>query len=275
MEHLKEFHGKIFDLIRKDGLMIYSYRPGKIVDYLTDNDLLFRILTTYGVSPFIWDGRIRFQLQANNDHSTYRIHDLAFACYHGLITSFDTWQAEMQQFLDRKRFHGLTMDHADSNGHNNTGYNLSLMPGSLNGAKADIVSRFRVPVYLTSSFVDSKYRLRVVWDTVQTNAGAGDASMYLLCQDAEGYVDCLRSLSRVEPEWYQSLRDGKGWKKNGNPCAFSDIGKSVAAQITLARMDEQRFDPYHIGGLKESLVISSVERLILRERVNTFHLRPR
>lgn len=111
MDNSKDFQGKVFDLIQKGGLMIYSYRPGRIIDYLTENDVLFQILSTYGVSPFIWDGRIRFQLQANEEHSTYRIHDLAYACYHGHISSYDTWQTEMQAFLDWKRFNGLTVDH--------------------------------------------------------------------------------------------------------------------------------------------------------------------
>lgn len=155
---------------------------------------------------------------------------------------------------------------ADSNGHNNTFFNLSLMPGSLNCAKGDIVSRFKVPVYLTTAYVSEEYRVLIIWNTVKTSVGAGSASLHLLCKDADEYVDCLRSLSRIEPEWYQASRDKKGWKKNDNLCAYSDIGKSIAAQIELSKIEKGLFDPYTIGGLEQHLKICNVEQLIVCER---------
>lgn len=266
MDNSKEYHGKVYDLIQKGDLMIYNYRPGKIVDYLTANDILFQVLSTYGVSPFVWDGRIRFQLQANDEHSTYRIHDLAYAAYNGHIKSVETWRADMQAFLDWKRFNGLTMDHADGNGHNNTAANISLMPASLNTSKLDIASRFQPPVYMASAYVDGDYRIGITWDTVKTNAGAGSATLYLLCDSAEAYVDCLRALSRVDPEWYQPLPPGNGWRKSDNVSAFSDVGLSIAAQDELSKMDRGSFNRYTPGGLKEYLRISSVEQLIVCER---------
>lgn len=257
--------GKVYDLIRRDGLMTYNYRPGIISDYLTENEMLARILTTHGVSPFIWDGRIRLQLQGKGEHTTFRIHDLAYACYHGIITSYDAWRQELQAFIDWKRFYDLTVDHADSNGHNNTELNLSIMSRRLNQEKSDIVARFKAPVYLATAYIESKYRVMAVWNTVQTNIGAGCAAMKILCKNADEYVNCLRSLSTFEPEWHHALRDSKGWKQNDNPCAFSDIGKSIAAQIELSQMNRGEFDLYHLDGLQGRLDVKKVERIAIYE----------
>lgn len=245
--------------------MIYSYRPGKITDYLTENELLFKILTTYGVSPFIWNGRIRFQLQANGEHSTYRIHDLAFACYHGYVSSYETWRDEMQSFLDWKRFNGFQIDHADSNGHNNTAYNLSLMLGTLNGTKHDIVSRFKAPVRLSTAYVDGEYRIGIIWDTVRTSAGSGLAALYLACHSAEDYVDCLRSLALIDPGWYRPLKAEGKWTNGNNSYFYSDIGQSIAAQMELVHLSGEVFNHYVSGCLSGALTLKSVSTLIVAE----------
>ena len=76
---MTEYHSRAFDLTPNGDYMRYEYHHGEVIDYLTADETLFKILTQCGLSPFLDDGRIRFTDSHDNDK--YRIGDLAFACY--------------------------------------------------------------------------------------------------------------------------------------------------------------------------------------------------
>ena len=268
MSQENKFNGKKKEVIQGGDDMVFIYKPRMITSYLTGHDLLFNILEQRNVSPFLDDGRIRFQLQDGGRHDTYRIHDIAYCCYHGIITSIDTWESELQAFLDWKKSNNLHIDHLDNNPHNNTIYNLSLMERSLNDRKESIVARFKYPVLLNTAYVDDKYRVQCKWYTVHSNVGDGCATLNLICKDAKDLVDCLKSLATVTPEWHEALKTKTKWKFKEGFSLADNIQYSVALQKKLANIPEELFDACPSGGLVDDISISKLERAIMIKEVS-------
>lgn len=255
---LQNFKNRVIDLCIVGDVMQYRYRAGNVIDLFSVNELLYQILTTYGVCPYLADGRIKVQLQDGKTHRTYRIHDIAYACYHGQITNLSSWEHDLQTFLDWKNYNQLTVDHADNNIHNNTIYNLSLMEGTLNGSKGTIVARVRIPAYLNCAYCNGKYRVqflqRVSHDYlpeclsrfISLDEGEGfEAAIHFLCEDAESFVQCLKYLVNSRLEWAPPLKENGVWVKTDNPCWTQEMRHSLNAQRTLAAMDEKAFQLFH------------------------------
>lgn len=255
---IQDFENRVCKIEIAGDIMRYHYKAGEVTDYLTINGLLYTILTTYGVCPFLDDGRIKLQLQAGKTHRIYRLHDVAFACYHGHITDSHKWERELQAFLDWKNVNQLTIDHGDNLRHNNTIFNLSLMDGALNTSKSTIVARVRMPAYLNCAFCDGKYRVQLLqlaagellpeivqrYIKLEDHSAGYIAALHFLCEDAETFVRCLKFLVNSRFEWAQPLKENGAWVRSDNPCWTQEIKNSLHAQKTLAVLDEKLFQPF-------------------------------
>lgn len=262
---MKNIDRKSFAIRIKGNYMIYDFHCGDVVDYLTCNDTLYRILAQNGFSPFLDDGRIRFT--DNRDNAKYRIADLALACYSGRITSFETWKDDIQKFLDYKHSEGFEVDHADCNSHNNTILNLSLMEGTLNRNKNSIVARFKLPVILSTAYIEDEYRIQVIWKNLYARGyfknitldSPSYVTLNLLCEDEESFVDCLQRLSILETDWSYPAKENGKWINSKYECWCSDIENSLRAQSILATMDREDFNVHHRGGLDTFLKLPGTQ----------------
>lgn len=45
--------GNVSRIVRDGEIMRYQYKPGNVMDYLTYDETLYKILGTYGVSPYL------------------------------------------------------------------------------------------------------------------------------------------------------------------------------------------------------------------------------
>ena len=259
MKKKKYKRGNVSRIVRDGEIMRYQYKPGNVTDYLTYDETLYKILGTYGVSPYLdTAGRVILQLQAGKEHRKYSMHSLAYACYHGYISSYETWEDDMQSFLDWKQVNSLTVDHADNNGHNNTVYNLSLMTGPLNTAKGTIIPRIKEPIYLNCAYCNGAYRVQMMFITgsekmaemMQRFTGesfrcrSGIAGIHFLCNDAESFVQCLKVLTEQRFEWAAPLKDNGKWIKRDSPCWCQNVHNSLQAQKVLSQLDEKLFQPF-------------------------------
>ena len=253
---MKDYHSKSFDLITDGDYTRYEYHHGEVTDYLTADEILFQILAFGSLSPFLDDGRIR--LNDSHDNAKYRISDLAFACYNGYIKSFETWKSDMQVFLDWKHSEGFEIDHADSNPHNNTAFNLSLMDDNLNREKSSIVARFKLPMIVKTAYIENEYRVQAVWTgyyaivnlgNTQVKGGGGYFTLNFICSDANGFVDCLKTLSVIDTSWSYPAKENGKWRDTDRECWSSDIHNSLSAQKQLTAMSCDDFDIYPEGGL--------------------------
>lgn len=258
---------KKYNPIRKGNYILYPFR--EVVDYQSYNDILFQILSQNCLSPFLFDGRIRFN--DGRDNSKYRLSDLAYACYNGDITSFETWKNEMQVFLDRKLSGAYQIDHADSNVHNNTILNLSKMDGEANRAKASKVGRFKPPLTVVVAYVSGEYRVRAEWSGILSNMNIGDThiqgktviALNLLCCDEWALASCLDELSTLETDWSNPAKVRGTWQysEKVNPCSNSRV--SITAQERIAGIEREGFDIYTEGQLKEYLNLVGLKTILL------------
>ena len=246
-----------------DGYILYTLKADLGTDYFSDNAVLLDILTLDRLSPFRDDGRLRAKTRKNGTVINFYLYDIAYACYHGFIKSVDSWLDDMKKYIDKKNLQGMQIDHADNNIHNNTVYNLSLMPISFNQSKSNIVSRFKEPLYLNSAFVDNEYRVQIIWNTFVSNLGKGQVTMNLLCDNPECYVNLLKSLSTISPDWHHAIKDKRGWEDNQNSCWSSEIRNSLKAQQHLANMGRAEFDFYEKDHLCETLSIKEIQDMII------------
>ena len=96
------------------------------------------------------------------------------------------------------------------------------------------------------------------------NGVLGEVRLFQLCENAEIFVDCLRALSALSPEWYKPLKDKRGWRlPEGSKSLADDICSSVIIQKQLAQKPREIFNEYRIGGLQDYLTLSCVERAII------------
>lgn len=266
---MTEYNSRAFDLIPDGDYMRYEYHHGEVIDYLSADETLFQILTQCGLSPFLDDGRIRFTDSHDNDK--YRIGDLAFACYNGHIKSIETWKADMQEFLDCKHREGTEVDHADSNPHNNTVLNLSLMDGDPNAVKSSKVARFKPPTTVVVAYVAGEYRVHVEWSGLNVRLeyrgahiqGESKVCLNLLCSDDRELASCLDELSILETDWSNPAKIKGTWQHSEkmNPCSNARV--SISAQERIADMEREEFDTYTEGQLKEYLKLVRLKAISL------------
>ena len=248
---------KKYNPIRTRNYIIYPFR--EVVDYQSYNDILFQILSQNCLSPFLFDGRIRFN--DGRDNSKYRLSDLAYACYNGDITSFETWKNEMQVFLDRKLSGAYQIDHADSNVHNNTILNLSMMDGEANRAKASKVRRFKPPLTVAVAYMSGEYRVHAEWSELISHMSIDDThiqgksiiNLNLLCCDEWALVSCLDELSFLETDWSYPVKIKNRWIHSEQENPYADARISISMQECLANMEREDLNLYRPGQLKERL----------------------
>lgn len=244
--------------IQDDRIVFTVLRDG-VKDYADYDDTLYKILTLNRARPFRNNGRLKFNFHANGAEHTFYLYDLAMACYRGMVSP-DTFLEDMQRYYDFKSSNGLSVDHADSNIHNNTRLNISLMDKGLNGGKNAIAARFKPPYYLNSAYCGGEYRVQLEFEVKQSylqeelmRAGLniavlskGFAVMRFLCKDAESYVACLKMLADSTYGWCNPEQTPKQhYKENEDvPYWAGTITNSLYAQKMLAVMDRNMFQAF-------------------------------
>lgn len=243
----------------EDGRIAFTVLRDDVKDYADYDDTLYKILTMNQLRPFRHNGRLKFNVRADGIDHTFYFYDLAMACYRGMVNQ-DTFLEDLQRYYDYKSSNGLSIDHADSNIHNNTKLNISPMDKGLNGGKNAIVSRFKPPYYLNSVYCDGEYRVQLEFEVVQPylqqeliRAGVSLAArsnglvvMRFICKDAEDFVPCLKMLADSTFGWCnpeQTPRQHSNENKDV-PYWAGDITNSFHAQKTLASMDRNMFQAF-------------------------------
>lgn len=240
-----------------DDKIIYRLKIDGVADYVTYNDTLYEILKLNRVIPFRNNGRLQFDVWENHSRVKFYMHDLAFACYQGLI-SVDNFLEDIQAYYDNKRKYGLSIDHADNNPHNNTVFNLSFMEIGLNTSKGSIVAKVKEPVYLISAYCNGKYRIQMLFEDTQnkmskivnrftdkfTNFVGGQFAIHFVCDTPEKYVECLKWLTETKFEWAEPIKILGHWIKNDNNCWCLNINNSMHAQKALSLLPDSLFQPF-------------------------------
>ncbi len=213
--------------------IIYTRKADGIKEYLSYNKTLFEILTLTRVSPFRCNGRLQLCVWENGTRTKFYLYDLAYGCYTEQIHT-NRFLKDIQRLYDYKSSHNLSIDHADSNIHNHTKYNLSCMDIRLNASKGSIVAYIKQPLYLNSVYCDGKYRVQVIFavspkqmsntifnrftEGIKTECAGGFAAIHFLCNTADEYVRCLKWIAEQKYEWAAPIKNGTKWIDNKNPC---------------------------------------------------------
>ena len=247
-----------------DQKIYYYLKNDGQVDVLTYNEELHKILTDRRLSPFRdADGRLRFTLCFDRGAQyKYRIHDLAFACYHGLVKRASIVE-DMQRYLNGKV--GMEMDHADSNCHNNTVYNLSLMESEENRAKGAITNRVKLPNGIVCACVNGKYRIEFVAATEADylselmaaafirhakpgarlsieHSGTERSIEHYICDTASDFVNCLKRIITTGRSWTDTIKPkGGGYINKDHPCYPDKLDEAIREQERVAALPEEAF----------------------------------
>ena len=230
---------------------------------MTYNKELYKILTDKHLSPFRdADGRLRFTLYSDGiPYHKYRLHDISFGCYHGLVRA-DSFIEDMQRYFNGKV--GLTIDHLDSNCHNNTKDNLSLMESELNRAKGVITARVKLPNGIVTAFVNGRYRIEfinVATDNLERmiNALIADKGIRIsiertgrektveryICNTADDFVDCLKWCISRSSEWAETIKPQRGgYINNQNACYSDDLESAIREQERVAALPLEAFQQW-------------------------------
>ena len=244
----------------KDNNIYYWLKNDNQLDVMTYNEELYKILTDKRLSPFRdADGRLRFTLYLDGvPYHKYRLHDICFGCYHGLVY-YDSFIEDMQRYFNGKV--GLTIDHLDSNCHNNTKENLSLIESELNRAKGGITYRVKLPNKIVCAFVDGRYRVEFVnaaTDSLESmiNALLADRGIRIsiektgretsteryICNTADDFVDCLKWCVSRSAEWAETIKPQRGgYINNQNKCYSDDLETAIAVQERVAALPIEAF----------------------------------
>lgn len=252
-------------------------KNGAGTDYFTPHEELMKILSgrTWRVSVAVVGGK-RLQCECwkerKKDRFRFYLSDLACACYAGLVRA-DTLFEDMKRYQSWKKGLHLEVDHADSNVHNNTQANLSIMPRRLNRSKQEITARFVYPYSVNSAYCDGEYRVQLETATEQSDSEGynnllvslgAKLAMYGIricsdvkpiggavsfrCKDAESYVACLRELYDSRVNWCNpkhTPRENRAANK-GSVYWAGEIRHSVLAQTALLLADRSEFQPYPV-----------------------------
>ena len=243
--------------VKGDKIYFYLKNDGQL-DVMTYNEDLHRLLTDQRLSPFRdADGRLSFTLYLHGlPYHKYRIPDLAFGCYNGLV-HYDSFVEDMQKYLNGKV--GLAIDHADSNAHNNTKNNLSLMESELNRAKGVITARVKLPNGIVTAFVNGRYRIEFVAAITDYFTSVNEhlvkiGSPYLfvptgrekaieryLCDTPEDFVDCLKWIITTSREWTDTIKTQGKYINRDNPCYSDCLDEAIKEQERVAAYPVEAF----------------------------------
>lgn len=253
-------------------------RKGGITEYFSLNDELIDILTGDEWQISIYDngdGRLRCDCWRNHRKDRvgkFFLYDLAYACYTGRART-DTLLDDMKSFQDWKDTLAISVDHADNNKHNNTVLNLSLMLGSLNGVKSEVVARFVSPFCLNSAYCNGEYRVQLLYNTTPEDEGHANVlesvnaqlaaigckgyvtsnepihtPLRFICKDAESYVACLRRLYDTRVSWCDPEHTPRENRAANESAVYwaSEFKRSTFAQTMLSLADRSDFQPFPV-----------------------------
>lgn len=239
------------------GLIKYTLKSDNVTDYLTYNKVLLEILMINRLKPFRTNGRLCLKIRHNKKDINIYLYDLAYACYSNKIRR-DSYIEDIGGFYLYKKSHNLSIDHADNNLQNNTILNLSLMDLSLNASKGSLVSKVKYPVILNSIYLNNKYRVEILFFVASNmvnqilsrfslngiQSTGAIIKLRFLCETAEDYVDCLKSVTNGTYEWSAPLKENGKWIENNNPCLSANIDYSLYWQRNISQMPDSHFQIY-------------------------------
>lgn len=244
----------------RNGWIIYTLTVDGGQDYLTYNDVLLEILNSRLLKPLRHNGRLEFKVGYQQPYEGYwYISDLAYACYHGYVTSLENCIQEMQRYFEEKG--ELEIEHMDNNTYNNTKYNLLWMDAGLNSRKGVKVTRIKQPNYLASANCDGEYRIQfysafneerankvlenIGLDFFDAHSVENYTLIHNICSNAEDYVNAIDFIiDNLSPQCADMLKDEKRRWIPTEGYIFSNTEVSVRTQEMLASLDRNIFIPY-------------------------------
>lgn len=188
-------------------------------------------------------------------HNNWRmpyLNTVAYACYHMGVNE-NNFAQRLPEISQKLRENGDTIDHLDSNVHNNCEWNLSVMSAYSNSSKKDYAARLKPPYFLYGAVTKSgEYRILIGWDTVYRR------QFYYICSDEQTLRHFLRSameISEAPPfAWSTEIPKTIYEQDKKAPYAAKEIGLLAVKAERILSMDESQFTRWNgaktIAGLK-------------------------
>ncbi len=268
MRELFSTQSKARSIEVKDDIIIYTRKCDGVADYVTYNETIYQILTMNRLRPFRNNGRLKFNIRANGEDSTYYLYDLVLAIERGFVTGIDDLLPGMQRYYDDKGMNAYDVDHVDNNIHNNTILNVSLMRDGVNKSKSTLVAKFKPPYILNAVYCGGEYRIQLKTDISKQTISriekairdiglpihinrktAADSQMLFICPTGEDFRDCLKMLVDTHYGWSNIERTPRQYHKvnENTPYWAGDIRNSLKAQRELNMMERTKFMTYQDG----------------------------
>lgn len=243
--------------------IIYTLKLDRSKYYFSYNPVLLEILKKDELSPFRNGARLRFRIAKKGDEIKLYSYDLAYCCYHGWITDADQYLTQYRAYAEDKQYYNKTIDHADGHTQNNTVWNLSMMTQGENARKGTIISKVKEPFSLNSAYMGDGYRVRMYYEKINETMTDklkylasrdkkvilnGDLNAYAYfrfwCESAEEYVDCLRWLTEMKPEWSEPMKIKKKWLNQDGACRVGNIRVSMDDQREILNEKSELYQPF-------------------------------
>lgn len=223
-----------------DGRINYVYHTAGVVAFCSDIGPLYEILQDKTLSPSMHK-RDRIQLRkqrgAEEINGSCFLHELAYACYRGKITSVEDWPKQLARFRKWMRSHGYEIDHADGNLLNCTVYNLSMMKAKQNRIdKRTLTAKIQLPAILFSGYYGNAYRILVLLPGIKKEW------IKLRCRTARDYIESLSVIAKLNGGYGEPLYISNKKEYKRRPCATkADYLYSILGQEIIAGISEKEF----------------------------------
>jgi len=174
---------------------------------------------------------------------------VAYACYYMGVNERN-FRHKLPEIRKAFRDSNKTIDHLNSDIHNNCIWNLSVMPSESNSSKHDYVGRIKPPWFLYSAATESgEYRIHFGY---RNYAGMGQ-DFYIICPDESILRHFLRGAMDMDKapgllRRFQIPRTLWGLNKKA-PYAASNFERAAREAERLLSMDESQFTVWDNTGI--------------------------
>lgn len=228
-------------------------KPYGVTEYLSNVPGLLELLgKPENTSFFVNAGgrtQVRIKRPIHSSGNAPYLSMVAYACYYMGITekNFAQMMPEIAQRLKERK---CSIDHLNSDVHNNCAWNLSPMSNLINSSKYDLTSRVKPPYFLFAAVTESgEYRIHFGY---RNYAGMGQ-DFYIICPDESILRHFLRGAMDMDKapgllRHFQIPRTLWGLNKKA-PYAASNFERAAREAERLLSMDESRFTVWDTTGI--------------------------
>ena len=215
-----------------------------VTEYLSNVPGMLQIIGKPNNMGFLYNGeRVQAQLYhptMGNGAKPY-LSTIAYAVYNMGLNEQNFYELLPKIMAEIKKSK-KEIDHLNSDRHNHCKWNLSLVPGSLNGSKHNFAARLKLPYFLYMAVTDNgEYRIMFGY---QNYARMGQV-LHILCPNIHSLNSFLRSIMDIKkapafmkhyctPKWFWGL-DKKA------PYASLSFDDAARMAEQLIRMDREKF----------------------------------